>query len=81
MSMQTGVLAPNGKIYFVPFSANEIGVFDPTTEAIASIPISFAVNTAKKYHGTYVYTLTVCKYIYKLTLCMHIHIHSIKVRK
>ena len=32
-----GVLAPNGKIYFIPFNASQILMFDPLTNSISLV--------------------------------------------
>ena len=44
-----GVLAPNGHIYMVPFHADNIGDFDPSTNAFDVIDISSRIST--KYNG------------------------------
>jgi len=49
-----GVLAPNGKVIFVPYYADNIGMFDPLTNAFTIIDISGIsgiVSGASKYAG------------------------------
>jgi len=47
-----GVLGPNGKIYFVPFEADNVGVFDPATDAFSVVDVSgTGWFTLGKYSG------------------------------
>ena len=39
-----GVLAPNGKLYYIPFNWNEVYVIDPNTNNIEIIPVSMPLN-------------------------------------
>lgn len=45
------VLAPNGHIYMVPFMANSIGDFDPSTVVFSEIDISGVIVQGHKYAG------------------------------
>ena len=46
-----GVLAPNGNIYFVPWWADNVGVFNPATNAFYEVDISAQVSVDSKYFG------------------------------
>ena len=46
-----GVLAPNGKIYFVPTRADNIGELDPSTKIFNTIDISGTISSDWKYFG------------------------------
>ena len=48
---QGGVMAGNGRVYFVPLSVNNIGVFDPSTRAFSKIDISKTISRKNKYSG------------------------------
>jgi hypothetical protein len=50
-----GVLAPNGKIYFVPYSADSVGVFTPGSAAPVydvdgDIPLSWSALLGPRYN-------------------------------
>jgi len=46
-----GVLGPNGLIYFVPSSADNIGILDPSTTSFTTHDISSTISRDWKYHG------------------------------
>ena len=46
-----GVLAPNGHVYMVPWNANNIGDFDPATDAFSVVSISGVISHGSKYAG------------------------------
>jgi streptogramin lyase len=46
-----GVLGPNGLIYFVPYSANNIGVLNPSSSSFTTIDISNTISGDWKYIG------------------------------
>ena len=46
-----GVLAPNGHVYMVPYNANNIGDFDPATDAFSVVSISGVISHGSKYAG------------------------------
>ena len=46
-----GVLAGNGRVYFSPKNADNIGELDPTTGVFSTIDISSKINHGVKYHG------------------------------
>jgi hypothetical protein len=45
------VLSPNGLIYFMPYNADNIGVFNPSTSAFSVIDISPVISHGYKYYG------------------------------
>ncbi|KAJ1468209.1 hypothetical protein T484DRAFT_1856146 [Baffinella frigidus] len=51
MSLRGGVLAPNGKVVFVPFYRHQIGVFDPATFEFKVVAISHPPETPPGYWG------------------------------
>ena len=48
-----GVLAPNGRIVFVPWDVDNVGVFDPATRAFSLVDISATISGVAKYRGTF----------------------------
>jgi len=46
-----GVLAPNGKVVFVPHSADNVNIFDPATQIFSVVDIPATNSTAGKYMG------------------------------
>ena len=46
-----GVLAPNGKVYFVPAYSHHVGKFDPSDNTFSTIDISDKESSDWKYHG------------------------------
>jgi len=45
------VLAPNGKVYGVPYDARIVGEFDPATKRFTPIDISSTISSHEKYLG------------------------------
>jgi len=39
-----GVLAPNGKVIFVPFSSDNVGIYDPVANTYTNGPASGTLN-------------------------------------
>jgi len=46
-----GVLGPNGRIYFVPYNADNIGILDPSTSSFSTLDISSSISSNNKYLG------------------------------
>ena len=44
------MLAPNGKIYMVPYKADSVGVLDPSYGSFTVIDISSVISTDGKYY-------------------------------
>ena len=47
----TRALAPNGKVIFVPYNADNVGVFDPVSNAFSVVDISATISSNGKYFG------------------------------
>ena len=43
------MLAPNGKIYMVPYKADSVGVLDPSSGSFTVIDISSVISSDNKY--------------------------------
>ena len=46
-----GVLLPDGRVVFVPFNANTVGLFDPVTNTFSTITTSLVLNSAAYIGG------------------------------
>ena len=40
-------MSPNGNLFFIPYSANDIGEFDPTTRTFSNIDISNVISSQR----------------------------------